>query len=71
VQQETKMKKRYPSDNPSWFRIKKLWLKLKILRGKGDIISAQKVAIDIQKCQEDLGLPKSDFTELLSIVLWE
>lgn len=65
------MKKRYPSDNPSWFRIKKLWLKLKILRGKGDIIAAQQVAKDIQKCQYDLNLPISNFDKLFSIVLWE
>lgn len=65
------MKKRYSTDNPSWFRLKKLWIKYKILRGKGDILAAQKVAIDIQKCQESLGVPKSDFTEVLSVVLWE
>lgn len=64
-------KKRYATDNPSWFRLKKLWLKYKISRGIGDILLAQKVAIDIQECQEKLGLPKSDFTEILSVVLWE
>lgn len=64
-------KKRYPTDNSSWFRLKKLWLKYKISRGLGDILLAQKVALDIQQCQENLGLPKSDFTEILSVVLWE
>lgn len=65
------MKKRYSTDNPSWYRLKKLWRKYNILRGKGDILTAQKVAVDIQQCQENLGLAKSDFTEVMSIVLWE
>lgn len=65
------MKKRYPSDNPNWFRIKKLWRKYNILRGVGDILTAQKVAKDIQQCQNDLKLPIANFDELFSIVLWE
>lgn len=65
------MKKRYATDNPAWFRIKKLWRKHNILRGMGDILGAQQVARDIQQCQYDLNLQVSNFDELFSIVLWE
>lgn len=64
-------KKRYPTDNPNWFRIKKLWLKYKILRGVGDILSAQNIAREIQQCQKELGRPVANFDDLFSIVLWE
>lgn len=64
-------KKRYATDNPSWFRLKKLWLKYKISRGIGDILLAQKIAKDIQQCQKDLNVTIANFDELFKIVLWE
>ena len=60
--------------NPAWNSLKKLWLKLKIAKGRGDILEAQKIAKGILECQEKLekeGVKKSDFTELLNVVLWE
>lgn len=54
-----------------WFSLKKLWRKHNIAKGRCDILEAQKTAKAILECQEKLGIPKSDFTELLNVVLWE
>lgn len=64
-------KKRYATDSPLWYRLKKLWKKFLITRGKGDILTAQKLAREIQDCQKGLGVPISNFEQILSIVLWE
>ena len=64
-------KKRYDYDDNNWYRLKKMWRKFKILRGKGDILEQQKIALEIQKCQRDLNLQVANFDELQSIVLWE
>lgn len=64
-------KKRYSTDSSSWYRLKKLWKKFLITRGKGDILESQKLAKEIQDCQKNLGVPVSNFEQILSIVLWE
>lgn len=64
-------KKRYDSDSPSWYRLKKLWRKFLIVKGKGDILEAQKLSREIQSCQQDLNIPIANFEQLQSVVLWE
>lgn len=63
-----------PNTDPAWNSLKKLWLKLKISKGRGDILEAQKIARGILECQEKLekyGVKKSDFSELFKVILWE
>lgn len=65
------VKKRYEYDSPLWYRLRKLWKKFLIIKGKGDILEAQKLAREIQSCQRDLNVPVANFEQLLSVVLWE
>jgi hypothetical protein len=66
-----KLKKRYPTDNPNWQRLKGLWIRFKVAKRRLNILESQKLARQIQECQMELKLPVSEFKELFSIILWE